>query len=86
MAINNAILWAQHLGEDGLGDISGDKAGYVIDAHSDPLADHNLEEMNKSPSEDEEVNKNEPEHEGMSLDRSSRILRHMKEAKDMAMS
>ena len=64
--INNAVIFSQHLGEDGFDDITTDEVGSLIDAaNSDPLTDKDLEEMTKSASKDKEVDENKPEDEGI---------------------
>ncbi|XP_060768610.1 tigger transposable element-derived protein 1-like [Neoarius graeffei] len=85
-AINRAVILAQHLGGEGFDDITEEEVGTLIDAHGDPLTDQDLEELTKSASEDEDGDKDEPEDEGLSLDRLSQILRHVREVKDMLMS
>ena len=85
-AIIDAVIVVQRLGGDGFDDITTDEAGSLIDAQSDSPTDQDLKEITKSACEDEEVDENKPEDEGMPLDRLSLFLRHMKEARDMVVS
>ena len=87
-AINRALILARQLGGEGFEDCTEEDLDTLIDTHGDPLTDQDLEELTKSASEDEgdADEDDEPEDEGLSLDRLSRLLQLFREAKELSMA
>ncbi|XP_064092986.1 tigger transposable element-derived protein 1-like isoform X2 [Macrobrachium nipponense] len=52
-AIDKAVQSARILGGEGFSDMTEDEVGSLIDAHSDPLTNQDLEELTRSASEEE---------------------------------
>jgi hypothetical protein len=90
-AVNEALKLAKILGGDGFDDMTPDDVNDLIDAHSQPLTDEDLEEMTKSASEEEEEEQGkrgveEEEGVGLTLDRLATMMRTAKELEQMAQS
>ncbi|XP_064106772.1 tigger transposable element-derived protein 1-like [Macrobrachium nipponense] len=86
-AVDNAVKLAKILGGEGFDDITKDEVGTLIDTHSEPVTDKDLEEMTDSVIDDDEdsaASGNEGDEDGgLTLDFLNNYIRLFKEAKEI---
>ncbi|XP_068216342.1 tigger transposable element-derived protein 1-like [Palaemon carinicauda] len=87
-AIRKSVQLAAIIGGDGFGDMTTEDVDELLDCHSQPLTDADLEDLTKSASEEEsegtqEETQENVEETGLTLERLAKFCNHMKEAKEM---
>lgn len=87
-AVRKSVQLAAIIGGDGFGDMTTEDVDELLDCHSQPLTDADLEDLTKSASEEE----NEPQEEtqevveetGLTLERLAKLCNLAKELKELS--